>query len=162
MIVDKYYYLAVNREGDVKRLTSPSLKELSYLIKWGYKVDAYDRLKDMPVNPILSLDPYEIRETTSEKIEIQRHSAKPLKLKQAENFYISIIASIPESLGIALDTTTEIITSKLEAESDKADGIISELQAVKIGLKLQAAISEIERQGGSWYDLPSVPHIIEG
>lgn len=70
--MEHYYYLAVNREGVVKRLTSPTEKDIKHLIRWGYKCDGYDSLEDMPVNPKLFIDHenhiYEIREKTEADI----------------------------------------------------------------------------------------------
>ena len=102
------------------------------------------------------------QKTPAEVVEAEetaKQAAKPDKLKQADNFYISVISSIPEKVGITMTDTTEEIATKLEIKS--SDGTITELEAVKIGLKLQGAISEIERQGGSWYDLPTQAHNLE-
>jgi len=96
----------------------------------------------------------------AELAETAKQAAKPDALKQAENDFINIILAIPQTLNIGISTVTKDIVHILESEADKEDGIISELQAVRIGLKLDSALSEVERQGGSWYGLPAQPHTI--
>ena len=90
---------------------------------------------------------------TPEEIEAAKQAAKPLPLKQAENEYLALLASLPITLEPG--DNSAIITQKLEASG------MTELEAVKTGLKLLNAIREVDIKGGSWYDLPTQPHILE-
>lgn len=51
----KYYQLA-HKDGAFKRLISPSERELATLIKNGWKFYGFDKLSDIPINPIIDGD----------------------------------------------------------------------------------------------------------
>ena len=89
---------------------------------------------------------------TSEELEAARQESKPLKLKQAENNYLALVASVPVVLP---GDNSEVITTKLETTT-----ALTDVQKVMLGLKLLNGIREVELAGGSWYGLPSVPHVI--
>lgn len=90
---------------------------------------------------------------TAVELEASRQAAKTLKLKEAENAYLALVASIP---GVLPGDNSEIITAKLETTTELTD-----VQKVMLGLKLLNGIREVELAGGSWYGLPSTPHVIE-
>lgn len=77
---------------------------------------------------------------------------KSLKLKQAENSFLAIVMTVP---NVAIGDNSDVLTAKIEASE------LTETQKLSLGLKLLNAIHEVELQGGSWHDLPSVPHVIE-
>ncbi len=158
----KYYQLA-HKDGNFEKLVSPGSFIVEEMILDGYNFFGYDNEADIPVNPIIDNDI--VREMTEQEIAdkeavelIEWQNCKSTNLKLADNYYLSIIASIPEAAGITPATKTIDIADKLEAAI--VAETLTEIEAVKIGLKLQAAIGEIQRQGGSWFDLPNQLHVI--
>lgn len=81
----------------------------------------------------------------------QKQDAKSLKLKQAENAFLTIVMTVP---NVAMGDNSDALTAKIEASD------LTETQKLSLGLKLLNAIHEVELQGGSWYNLPSAPHAI--
>jgi hypothetical protein len=88
--------------------------------------------------------------------EIVFQTAKSTKLKQAENEFIMLFASIPTEANILPTDNSPAIKTKL-LDYYAADKV----QALEIAVDLINAIHEVEIQGGSWYRLPSEPHVIE-
>jgi hypothetical protein len=109
--------------------------------------------KDGLMKPVtaenFTIEAVEIPELKPEEIQ----ALKTLKLKQAENAFLSIVMQVP---NVAVGDNSDVLTAKIES-----DTTMNETQKLSLGLKLLNAIHEVELQGGSWYDLPSVPHVIE-
>jgi len=82
-------------------------------------------------------------------------SSKPLKLQQAENVYLSVAAQVP---GYVAGDTASVISVKLQAAVNA--GTITQTTALQIGLQLLGSIHDVEVNGGSWQDLPLIPHVI--
>ncbi|MDD5598563.1 MAG: hypothetical protein PHV82_11515 [Victivallaceae bacterium] len=155
----KYYQLAF-KDGEWKKLISPSRTEIAALEGDGWTLAGYDSEPGF-TNPIL--DNGEVREMTEAEItaagqaaETARQAAKSDKLKEAENEFLTLFAGIPSEVGIAPGDNSATIKTKLLAHysADKTS-------ALEIAVDLLNAIHEVELQGGSWYDLPVVPHILE-
>lgn len=89
---------------------------------------------------------------TESAIKAARQSAKSLKLKQAENAFLELVATVP---GVQPGDNSYALTAKIEASE------MTNSQKTSLGLKLLNAIHEVEIQGGSWYDLPETLHIME-
>ena len=86
-------------------------------------------------------------------VKAQRQDAKPLKLKQAENAFLMLVATVP---GVQPGDNSDALTAKIEVAENLSDN-----EKTSLGLKLLNAIHEVELAGGSWYDLPSTLHNIE-
>jgi hypothetical protein len=69
----KYYQLAF-KDGEVKKLTSPSRTELETLTADGWTLQGYDNAADIPANP--TLDNGTVREMTQTEIEASETAAK--------------------------------------------------------------------------------------
>ncbi len=91
----------------------------------------------------------------AELAETARQAAKPEKLKQAENDFLTLIASIPAEAGIVPgDDAAGIKVKLLVYYSD------DKTTALEIAVNLLSAVHEVEINGGSWFDLPGQLHII--
>ena len=153
----KYYQLA-DKGGAFKKLISPNSSTISKMILEGWNFYGFDNEADIPANPVVDGD--FVREMTEAEInaanaaaESERQFVKPLKLKQAENAYLTLLTGLTVSIT-AEDNSDSIITKLTASGMEKVD-------AVEIGLKLLNAVHEIELQGGSWYDLPTQLHNLE-
>ncbi len=105
------------------------------------------------------LEANSFRELAAEEItaantaaETARQTAKPLKLKQAENAFFVLIDTLnaAENLGITHTDNPDAVLQKGAA--------LSMTQKAYYGTLLQNAVHEIEINGGSWSDLPNAPH----
>jgi hypothetical protein len=95
----------------------------------------------------------QIVKLTAAEIEAQRQTAKPLKLKEAENAFLALVSTVP---GVVAGDNSDALTAKIEAAE-----ALTETQKISLGLKLLNAIHEVELQGGSWYDLPESLHVFD-
>lgn len=96
----------------------------------------------------------QVVETEIDEAEIKEahQSQKPLKLKQAENAFLSLVSTVP---NVSTGDNSDALTAKIEASS------LTETEKLSLGMKLLNAIHEVELAGGSWYDLPETLHILE-
>ena len=88
-------------------------------------------------------------------IETNRQNAKPLKLKTAENIYITIANSIPNYVhGMDAMAITAILQTNVQAN------LMTQADAMQKGLELLGAVHDIELAGGTWKDIPANLHVI--
>ena len=90
---------------------------------------------------------------TAEEIEAARQNAKPLALKQAENDYFLVISTIPDAV---FTDNSSVLKNKIELSG------LTDSEKNTLGILLMNAIREVDIKGGSWYDLPTQPHNLEG
>ena len=79
---------------------------------------------------------------------------KSLRLKQAENAYLELLANVASTYNVTIlpGDNSDVISSKLRSAG------LSDTDVLKVAVELLNGIREVELKGGSWYTLPQTPH----